>query len=328
MGDRGATRELKPNIYYFMRRGWYDQLVTYCDQYMSKKGAKDPLCIYWKAVGIGLSGGINESLRFLESLQVRKDMQYAVSIAQLYFLRLPTNSNIDYDAIETISSELNAAEDVSKDAGLILAARFSLYTNDSKDCLRICQKILRSGNSQPTTAIEIEAATIEYWCYISLYEQSRLESPLSSSPQRGRGYDDNNDMDREKIQGLLSGVDISFNNSRSSDQYDIESLMLSAKVKHTLMDSSKIDQRDLRNVLNCLNQVIAMYPGFSPALADKCLLLSSVGEWEQALDTAQRLLDIDRDSLDALKIIAVHAFTQECHSDDAVQKFEVRTLMI
>ena len=272
--------------------------------------------VYWKAIGLGLSGWTNESLRLLESLQVRKEMSYAVSIAQLHFLRQAT-SNIDYDAIETISSGLDMAEDYTKDAGFIIAARFAYTVGDCNDALRVCKKLLQ-GIAQPSTANEIEAAVIQIWCYIHIFEAFGKKT-TNEVDERNKVL-----FSPEKVKGMLESMDLSFKNSRSSEQYDIESLMVLARAKYALMiesGSSKSD-RDLRTVLNALNQVIAMYPTFTPALTDKCLLLSTAGEWDQALDTAQRLLDIATDSLDALKIIAVHAFTQEGHWDDAIQKFE------
>lgn len=52
------------------------------------------------------------------------------------------------------------------------------------------------------------------------------------------------------------------------------------------------------------------------------MLLAGIGEWDQALDTAQRCLDSETDNIDSLQVVAIHAFTQESQPHDAIQKLE------
>jgi tetratricopeptide repeat protein 21B len=104
------SKEFKPLAYYLIRRGWHDQLLRLCDSVISKKG-KDPLSIYWKAFALGMSGNIPDALRQLEGFQSRRDLQFPVSMALLYFHeRAP---NVDRDAVDALNAELSIAEDVT-----------------------------------------------------------------------------------------------------------------------------------------------------------------------------------------------------------------------
>lgn len=104
------SKEFKPQAYNFIRRGWFDQLNTLCDSIMAKKG-KDPLTAFWKAFTVGMTGNVTDCLRQLESFQSRKDLQFPVTLALMYFHK-KTNP-IDREAVAQLKSELSIAEDVA-----------------------------------------------------------------------------------------------------------------------------------------------------------------------------------------------------------------------
>jgi hypothetical protein len=111
------SREQKNTMYYYLSRGYYGHLLTLCDSIISKKG-KDPVPMFWKAFALGANGNINEALRQLDNFQARKDLQYPVSLAMLYFHQKATV--VDRDAVEMLHSEISIAEDI--------AVSYAMYT--------------------------------------------------------------------------------------------------------------------------------------------------------------------------------------------------------
>ncbi len=208
-------------------------------------------------------------------------------------------------------SEMSAAEDVAKEAGLILAARFSLFTGDMDTASAISQRLLLACRGNPSTPFELEAQIIDCWTAVqeaqtqiaealatpeSVNNTQNLEKLLSTTTQR-------------KIQAIDDLV------RGRPDQFDVDMLMLHATTLCLLRAPSD-------DILASYNQMIAAHPWFTPALTHKSALLARRGDWEHALDAAQRALDAESDNFDALCIIAVHAFTQESQPHDALSKFE------
>ena len=44
------------------------------------------------------------------------------------------------------------------------------------------------------------------------------------------------------------------------------------------------------SALEHINQVIVLHPWFTPALTEKARVLVHAGEWEQAMESAQRII--------------------------------------
>lgn len=104
------SREQKNSMYYFLSKGYYGHLLTLCDSIISKKG-KDPIPMFWKAFALGASGNINEALRQLDNFQARKDLQFPVSLAMLYFhQKAPV---VDREAVDMLTAEISVAEDIA-----------------------------------------------------------------------------------------------------------------------------------------------------------------------------------------------------------------------
>ena len=191
---------------------------------------------------------------------------------------------------------------MQKEPGKILAARFALFTGDIRLASRVAQGLLEGCRGQsPSTPFELEAACIEQWIVV-------MEAQTDWNMAQASGQRSTEDNVLKRLDRL--DEDVAFLN----DQGDIDSFMLRAKAKLIAKQNGE--------TLNILNQVIATYPQFLPALTEKALLLASAGEWEQALDMTQRVLDQEPKNIDAMQILTVHALTQEYQPNDSLQKLE------
>ena len=197
----------------------------------------------------------------------------------------------------------------------MLAARFALITGDYELSSRLSQKIssnLTTSSSQHATPTEIEAICIDLWSnyYLATY---------LNSDNLGVGMGSTSNA--SSIRGIITKIESTCRNS--IENCDLDMSMLWVSCKQAL--------NSLNDVVDILNQIIAVNSWFIPALSEKAAIQlqqsqNNVGahgsDWEPVLDTAQRLLDEDKNSFDALLIFALHSFSQEGDMNDALLKLD------
>ncbi|XP_034282528.1 tetratricopeptide repeat protein 21B isoform X4 [Pantherophis guttatus] len=81
-------------------------------------------------------------------------------------------------------------------------------------------------------------------------------------------------------------------------------------------------RQNYTGALETLNQIIANFPCFLPAFIKKMKLQLALQDWEQSVETAQRLLQKDALNLDALKMEAVHYLCREGNIPEASSRLK------
>jgi hypothetical protein len=111
-----------------------------------------------------------------------------------------------------------------KEAGMVLAARFSLFTGDYQNAIRVAKKVC-SKTTQPSTPYELDAVAVEYWANLAMMDAS-------------------GDVDWKYVQGIDQFV------RNLGDNADVDLYMLFARSKFLLRK-----KKDSLNVLNKVNEL-------------------------------------------------------------------------
>ncbi|XP_062313935.1 tetratricopeptide repeat protein 21B [Osmerus eperlanus] len=79
-------------------------------------------------------------------------------------------------------------------------------------------------------------------------------------------------------------------------------------------------RQNYSGALEIINQVIVSFPGFLPAFIKKMKLLLSLQDWEQAVDAAHRLLQMDKNNLEALRMLALLSLCRDGAVTESVKQ--------
>ena len=104
------SRDIKPIVYHYCRRGWHEQLLSVCDTILSKKN-KDAFALFWRAYSMGMAGNVPAAISLFEEYQAKRDMQFPSTLALAFFhRRLPA---INQELLDQLHSEASVSEDVT-----------------------------------------------------------------------------------------------------------------------------------------------------------------------------------------------------------------------
>jgi len=286
-------------VNYYARSGYYRHVQTVCNEVL-KKRSNDPLILFWRAFGMAREGSANEAVRELDGLLRRNDAQLAlpVKIALLHAHR--ACRVVDSEAVGQLETDLIGAEDDNSvpDRARLQSALLLWHLGEYFDAKQHVTYLLRM---QPNN---VQALTLAGWLELS---EGEAELAIGGDP----------DLNFDKAASAFEKAI-----GAGGGKKDLEAMMGQAKLSCA--------RENHKEALNTLSEVIGLYAWFLPALVEKSLVLLAMGDWEQAVETAQRVLN-QSDSeggrqgaragtIDALRVCALHAISQESNPQVAGQR--------
>jgi tetratricopeptide repeat protein 21B len=196
----------------------------------------------------------------------------------------------DEQEIVQLQTALSILEDRASPAGFLLAATFHWHTGGKRDARRYLLKVLDEESFGEMTPIQAQIHNMYGWLHVSSFPTSKSEK---EQLLECRKY---------------------FERVLSSNKQDLEALLGLAKYNEI--------QMKYRFALDKINEAIVVHPWFVPALFEKAKLLLLMKDWDQCIETAERILSKDQYDIDALRICILFNLTRESRIDTACQYLE------
>eukprot|EP00941_MAST-03F_sp_MAST-3F-sp1_P006174 g6174.t1 len=277
--------DVRELVVYYARRGFSSYIATLCEREIRSNGM-DYEIKFWQVYGKLAEGNqFGQCIRVLESLVKRKQVELATLHGLLYaHTQMKT---IDHQAVAELEEMIAPAEQRADEASILLAARFCWLTRNHSAAKKLVKRVLKMNPSS------IHGMAMAGWVEMSRKQQKKQEIGNSS------------------IRFFEAAVQ-----AAGKGQREISAMM-------GLVEFYTI-QRDYTRALEWTNQTIVRHEWYTPAYLVKCKILSATGDWDQAVEIAQRVLDEDPKHVEALEFFVLYYLTQE--GDVELAERHMRTL--
>jgi len=192
------------------------------------------------------------------------------------------NKVVDTDAVKEYTAKLTIEEKSTNERALIQAAYFCWHTKRHDKARDYVSKALEMAPSNVTAQI------LRGWIDLTCGKDALASKSIVL------------------FEGALG--------ERSGGKRELEAVLGKAKYYEYKEQYSQ--------ALEQLNQVIVMFAWFLPALAEKCRVLMMMGDWEQALETAQRVLSQDNFNIEALRMTVLYLLCRESRHPVAAKRLQ------
>lgn len=80
-------------------------------------------------------------------------------------------------------------------------------------------------------------------------------------------------------------------------------------------------QKKFSVTLDSLNEILVTFPKFIPALAEKAKVLMMIGDWEQSIETCNKISIIDKNELNSMKIVLFNCLARDGNIENFCKSF-------
>lgn len=181
----------------------------------------------------------------------------------------------DRETVSALKQRLKEESGTNDEVTLTFAGQYFLHAQKLKQSRKCIDKVLSISRKNPTA--------------LCVYGWLNLDSGVEKYEKKSASF----------FEAAL--------NLDQSSQKDISAML--GRVTY----NERHDEYGL--VLEDLNLLIVTYPQFIPALAEKARVLIVMGNWEEAIETANRVLRQDMYNVDALRIIVLFLLAKESKAD-------------
>ena len=262
-------------VNYYARNAFSRHVQTVCNEVLKKRAAPDATLLFWRAFGMLQEGALNEAIKELQAVEARGDAHLSLPVKLALLHAHQQARAIDEEEVARLRGEVDLEEQNAPERARMTAALLLWHLGDAPRARMHAARLL---SQQPQS---VPALTLVGW--LELGEAAEPDAAAAAAASGGSSFD-------EALAACAA-------------KKDLEALMGKAALH--------AQRGQHREALEALNQVIVLYAWFLPALVEKFLVLVATGDWEQAVETAQRVLSQDAHNIEALRLSAAFLLSQE-----------------